>query len=95
MDPSFANLPRWKTERLSMRPLVMEDAPRVATLTDDPTITDAVDFLHSPLTIADAESLISRIDDENCFLGVWRGDELTGVVGRTHMAMEDWKSATG
>lgn len=54
-------------------------------LTGDPTITKVVHFLPSPLTPSDAEALIGRNDDENCFFGVWLEDTLIGVLdAHTH-----------
>ncbi|MDE0880110.1 MAG: GNAT family N-acetyltransferase, partial [Sphingomonas bacterium] len=81
MDPLLSSFPSCKTERLRIRPLILEDAALVAVLTDDPTITNAVHFLPSPFTFSGAQALIDSKDAENCFLGVWLGAELIGVVG--------------
>jgi hypothetical protein len=81
MRPSLAAFPPSRTERLTIRPLVMEDAEEIRGITDDPAITDVVHFLHAPFLTCDDEALISINGDENCFLGVWRRSELIGVVG--------------
>lgn len=73
--------PLLKSGRLSISPLRAQDATIVATLTNDPAITDVVHFLSSPFTVSDALALIGTIDDRNCFYGAWRGDDLVGVIG--------------
>lgn len=88
MSDALIAFPISKTERLSIRPLAFTDADAVRVLTDDPLITDVVQFLTDPFTRADAEALIRRNDDRNCFLGVWRGCDLVGVVG-THKRGDD------
>lgn len=92
---TLADLPRIETARLSIAGLVPADAAALRRLTDDPAITEAVDFLPTPFTLRDAEDLIrsglqARGDR---FLGAWThpdpagtGSEgsLIGVVG-THL----------
>lgn len=77
----LGDFPSLDTERLTVRPLTVENAEAVAVLTDDPAITDVVHFLPSPFARSDAEALIASNDAENCFLGVFRDRELIGVVG--------------
>jgi len=84
----LSSFPSRKTERLCIRPLIADDATPVAVLTDDPTITDVVHFLPSPFTLSDAQALIGSQDAENCFLGVWLGADLIGVIG-THAHGDD------
>lgn len=92
---TLADLPRIGTARLSIAGLGPGDASALRRLTDDPAITEAVDFLPTPFTLRDAEDLIrsglqARGDR---FLGAWThpdpaamGSEgmLVGVVG-THL----------
>jgi RimJ/RimL family protein N-acetyltransferase len=88
MNCPLTAFPISETERLSIRPLAMAEADAVRTLTDDPLITNVVHFLPNPFTRADAEALIGRNDDANCFLGVRLGTDLVGVVG-THKHGDD------
>lgn len=81
MIPPLMAFPLCETARLRILPLTMGDAPAVASLTDDPVITDAVHFLRSPFTAADAATLIGTSDADNCFLGLWQGGDLIGVAG--------------
>jgi RimJ/RimL family protein N-acetyltransferase len=81
MTRPMTNFPRYETRRLWIEPLRAEHAEALQALTDDPAITDVINFLPTPFTLADAEALISGNDDENCFLGVWQDGELIGVVG--------------
>lgn len=66
-----------------IRPLRREDAPSLHLLTDDPGITENIDFLPARFMLADAQALIAGNGPENCFLAVLRDTELIGVVG-TH-----------
>ena len=92
---SLADLPGLDTARLSVAALGPDDAHDLRRLTDDPAITQAVDFLPTPFTLRDAEDLIrsGRQGRGDRFLGAWaRGDgsgtgpqrTLVGVVG-THL----------
>ena len=92
---SLADLPRLETARLSIVGLAPGDAQSLRRLTDDPAITEAVDFLPTPFTLRDAEDLIRRglQGHGDRFLGAWThrdpagtdpGGTLTGVVG-THL----------
>ena len=94
-DDSLADLPRLETARLSIIGLAPGDARSLRRLTDDPAITEAVDFLPTPFTLRDAEDLIRRGLQArgDRFLGAWTrrdptGTEpegtLVGVVG-THL----------
>ncbi len=83
--------PRIERARLWLRPCRVEDVEQFQRLTDDPAITDAVDFLSSPFTRAAAEALIvGQGDGRDCFWGVWpQGNaEMIGVVG-THLRGSD------
>lgn len=81
MHPPLTSLGPLQTARLTIRPLTADDSAALSSLTDDPAITQAVHFLPSPFTRADAERLIAGNDAGNCFLGAFRGSELIGVVG--------------
>ena len=81
IHPPLAALPRLETERLSLAPLSMADADAVASLTNDPAITEVINFLPTPFTRSDAEALIGRNDEANCFVGAFLGGDLVGVVG--------------
>lgn len=92
---SLADLPRIETARLSIDGLAPGDAPSLRRLTDDPAITQAVDFLPTPFTLRDAEDLIRRGRQArgDRFLGAWTNRDaeatipegtLIGVVG-THL----------
>jgi RimJ/RimL family protein N-acetyltransferase len=78
-----SGLPPIETQRLAIAPLASEDAAALAVLTDDPVITDAIHFLASPFTLADAQALIrGGVFGVDRFLGVWTRDRtLVGVVG--------------
>lgn len=87
---NLADLPRIETARLTITALRPEDAQDVRRLTDDPAITQAVDFLPTPFTLRDAQDLIrggAREGDR--FLGARTRDPgaagpagtLVGVVG--------------
>ena len=70
MMPSIGTSPPVATERLSLRPLTPDDAAEVQCLTDDPSITDAISFLKSPFTRADAEALIAQRGERDCPFGI-------------------------
>jgi [ribosomal protein S5]-alanine N-acetyltransferase len=80
-------LPSLQTDRLHLRPLTLDDAAALQTVTDHAAITDFVHFLPQPFTVSDAEHLIlGKQDGRDRFLGAWlRGtEELVAVVG-THL----------
>lgn len=81
MQPPLGSFPECQSARLTLRPLASTDAAALRSLTDDPAITDNIDFLNSPFTLSDAAALIARNDEDNCFLAVRRGAELVGVAG--------------
>jgi len=88
---SLRNLPELRTVRLRIAPLQTRDAAPLQGLTDDPRITEAIDFLSSPFTYADALGLIAKNDgDGDRFLGLWelQTDALVGVFG-VHLRDED------
>ena len=77
------------TRRLGIKPLVLSDATALAAVTDDPTIAGVIDFLPNPFTLADAEAIIRRNDDDTeCFFGVWADGRLAGVVGAHLLGVE-------
>ena len=81
---SLAHLSPIETARLRLAPLVSSDAEAVRTLTDDPAITGAVDFLSAPFTLAQARQLIGPAKiRKDCFLGArLRSDgTLAAIVG--------------
>ena len=81
MTPPLNAFPECKSRRLTLRRLAIQDAVALRILTDDPAITDNIDFLPFPFTTSDAEALIARNDQENCFVAVLDGANLVGVVG--------------
>ena len=81
-------LPRFETERLVIMPLSTADVGAVQALTDDPAITEVVQFLRSPFTCVEAAALIGKNDDKTCFLGAFLQDELVGILG-THAHGDD------
>ncbi|TXM80967.1 N-acetyltransferase, partial [Methylobacterium sp. WL122] len=56
---SLSDLPGLETARLTIDGLTPDDAEALRSLTDDPAITGAVDFLPAPFTLADARALIA------------------------------------
>lgn len=75
-------MPPLETSRLRIAPLERRDAEALRAITDDRAITSAIHFLHEPFTLADAEALIrGGIYGVERFLGVWKEQELIGVVG--------------
>jgi RimJ/RimL family protein N-acetyltransferase len=77
------------TKRVRLEPLGLGDAAALHALTDDPAIAGVIDFLPNPFTLADAQDIIRRNDDDSeCFFGVWRGDRLAGVVGAHLLGVE-------
>lgn len=81
MIPPLSSFPEHETARLRLRPLTSPDAEALRLLTDDPAITDNIDFLSYPFSILDAEALIARNDEENCFIAVLKGKNIVGVIG--------------
>ncbi len=69
------------TSRLAIRPFIPADAGDLRRLTDHPAITGPIDFLSSPFDDDHAVALIARNGAEECFLGLWEGDDLVGCVG--------------
>jgi len=80
-------LPTIETKRLRLSALDVGDAEALHRLTDDPTITGAIDFLPTPFTRVDAVSLIrSQASGHDRFSGIKRivDGALVGVIG-THV----------
>ena len=76
-----------ETQRLHLQILSPDDAEAFRGMTDEPVITDNIDFLQTPFSLADARKLIDgNGDGRDCFWGVWRRDNnmLIGTVG-THL----------
>lgn len=75
-----------ETDRLVLRPLDDGDAEAVRAITDDPAITDAIDFLPSPFSLDDARAVVRGKAGDRMY-GAWHraSGALIGVVG-THRA---------
>ncbi len=87
MEQSLPALPSITTQRLFLRPLALPDVEAFHTMTDEPSILDAIHFLPRPFQVADAERLITGDGDgRDCFWGIWQhGDPvLLGTMG-THL----------
>jgi RimJ/RimL family protein N-acetyltransferase len=69
------------TRRLHIRPFGPDEAGDLRRLTDHPAITGPIDFLSSPFDDDAAVALIARNGEDECFLGLWEGDDLVGCVG--------------
>ena len=69
------------TPRLHIRPFGSDEAGDLRRLTDHPAITGSIDFLSSPFDDDAAVALIARNGADECFLGLWEGDDLVGCVG--------------
>ncbi|MGO9005739.1 MAG: GNAT family N-acetyltransferase [Beijerinckiaceae bacterium] len=77
-------LPAIETARLRLRPLGWDDADAFRAMSDEPAITDVIDFLHTPFTLFDARKLIIGENDRSgCFWGIWLREDvaLIGTVG--------------
>ncbi len=88
---SLADFPVIETPRLRLAPLSEDEAETVRSLTDDPAVTGAVDFLPERFTLADAQGLIrSGRGARDVFLGARKADtlELVGIVGTHLRALE-------
>lgn len=88
---SLADLPLVETVRLWIAPLRPGDAAEVQALTDDPVVTNAVDFLPERVSLDDARDLVAGgHHGRDLFHGVReRGHAvLVGVVG-THLRGEE------
>jgi RimJ/RimL family protein N-acetyltransferase len=88
MIKSLSDFPLISTARLRITPLLDGDVSAFQRLTDDPSITDVVEFLPTPFTELDALQLLRTQDKNNCFLGAWLGKELVGTVG-IHLRKQD------
>jgi len=87
MALSLLALPPITTERLHLRALRPFDAGAFRQMTDEPAITNAIDFLPAPFTLLDAQKLINGDGEgRDCFWGVWLRENalLVGTVG-THL----------
>jgi RimJ/RimL family protein N-acetyltransferase len=91
MNTPLSSLPPIATARLLLRPCGFGDAEQLRAMTDEPSITSAVDFLPSRFELHDAERLIAGDGDgHDCFWGVWPngGGDMIGTVG-THLRGTD------
>jgi RimJ/RimL family protein N-acetyltransferase len=91
MIHSLLTLSPVTTKRLSVRALRPSDAAVFRQMTDEPAITEVIDFLPAPFTLLDAERLIKgNGDGRDCFWGVWLRESasLIGTVG-THLRSFD------
>lgn len=84
---NLLSLAAFTTARLHLRPLTARDGADFRTLTDEPGIIAAIDFLRAPFTLRDAQALIvGNGDGRDCFWGVslLNAAPLIGTVG-THL----------
>lgn len=84
-------LPVVETERLAITPLHPDMAEEVRSLTDDPAITNSVDFLPEHFSLADARGLIrAAATGRDVFLGLVEREDrsLVGIVGAHLRALE-------
>lgn len=88
MIKSLSDFPLISTARLRITPLIDGDVSAFQRLTNDPSITDVVEFLPTPFTELDALQLLRTQDKNNCFLGAWLGEDLVGTVG-IHLRKQD------
>jgi RimJ/RimL family protein N-acetyltransferase len=89
MSEALADLPEIATARLRLAPLRHADAALLSAITDDPAIIASIHFLARPFTRGDAEALIRGGGaGRDCFIGVWCGHGLVGVVG-AHLGGDD------
>ena len=101
-DGTLGESLRTESERFVLAPMTPADAAALRALTDHPAITDAISFLSSPFSLADANRLIAANGSGNdAFMGVRRRADhaLVAVVGahlRGDMAVEIgyWVGAT-
>ena len=88
MIKPLTDFPLISTVRLRITPLLDGDVSAFPRLTDDPSITEVVEFLPTPFTELDALELLRTQDKNNCFLGAWLGEDLVGTVG-IHLRKQD------
>jgi hypothetical protein len=82
MNMDLMNISPIKTARLHMARLQINDAVPLQAITNDPSITNAVNFLVHPFTVADSETLIrNAMTPGECFLGNWEKSD--GELGPT------------
>ena len=68
------------TPHLRLRPLMAADAPEIARLAGDWDIARMTALIPHPYTLADAQSFIAAVDDENTF-AIERDGTLVGCCG--------------
>lgn len=76
--PSFA---AFRTERLTLRPLMQIDAARVAALAGDWDVARMTTRVPYPYTLVDADHWIRSIGDGEFVRGIELNDELIGACG--------------
>lgn len=70
------------TSRFVARSLQANDAEALRALTDDPAITEMIDFLPNPFGLDDARALISSQGERGRFFGIWNSEcGLVAVAG--------------
>lgn len=87
---TLLGMPTIETMRLRISPLAPDEAAQVRSLTDDPAVTGAVDFLPDRFGMEDAQGLIaSGRHGRDVFLGARECESgtLIGIVG-THLRTE-------
>lgn len=89
MHKNLLDFPPVLDKRLRIRRLLTLDVTALQRLTNDPSITNVVHFLPTPFTERDALELLGAQNENNCFLGAWRNEDLIGVVG-IHLHGEDF-----
>jgi RimJ/RimL family protein N-acetyltransferase len=72
-----------ETARLKLRPAIAADAPRIATLINDPDVARMSTRIPHPYALQDAESFLARCEagDEKVFAIEHGDDGLVGVIG--------------
>ncbi|MEO1224176.1 MAG: GNAT family N-acetyltransferase [Pseudomonadota bacterium] len=80
-----------RTSRLVLRPLGVNDADAVVSVTNHATVISAVPFIEAPFGAASARDLIAKnAGQQDRFYGIWLGEcrTLVGVIG-THLLDEN------
>jgi hypothetical protein len=70
-----------ETERLTLRPLTLDDAPTIQELFDDPSIAEQLPSVRYPLPPDGAERWIREVQDDVTFGCVGREEDTMGVLG--------------
>ena len=70
-----------ETERLTLRPLTLDDAPTIQELFDDPSIAEQLPSVRYPLPPDGAERWIREVQEDVTFGCVGREEDTMGVLG--------------